>query len=194
MDIDVAAIHIKIDPVKHKRLAKTQNGLPQEHINGISSVALKHWSHDRVPKHQRDKGIGPFNTMLNIDGWKELEDPREILDNGFVMNSRTAVLVNPSEYALAAHIQGDGNPDESQTRRHLNMNTSDPQGCWHNYVESLAEHNTSHHWQEVPSVQEVEDTSETSSDIERYQHSVGIVLARIKCICHIGREPKKSDG
>jgi hypothetical protein len=52
MDVDVAAIDIKIDPVKHKRLAKTQNSLSQEYINGISSMTLKHWSHDGVSKHQ----------------------------------------------------------------------------------------------------------------------------------------------
>jgi hypothetical protein len=83
MHIDVASINIKVNPVKDESLTQPKNSFTQEYIDCIASIALKHGPHDRIPKHQGDKGVGTFDSMLNIDGWKELEDTRKIFSESF---------------------------------------------------------------------------------------------------------------
>jgi hypothetical protein len=95
--------------------------------------------------------------------------------------------------ALATHVQSDGNPDKTQTRGHLDMNTGDPDGCRNNDVDSLANHDTADHWQKVSGIQEMCDTSESSSDIERYKHFIRVVFSFVEGVGHVGRKSIQLD-
>lgn len=71
--VQIERVNLKINPVEHKGLNQPQHRFPEESVDAKGYIALIEQAQYTASKHQRNEGIRPLDSMLNVRAREKLE-------------------------------------------------------------------------------------------------------------------------
>lgn len=98
--------------------------------------------------------------MLDIHSGVEFEEAGQELANLRAFSSSLAIPEETNDEELSPYIQGDGYPDETKPRWHLDVDTGNPNSYRYEDNDDFTDHDTPDHGQEEASDYEVSQASE----------------------------------